>query len=149
MNHLEIIPVYDETLFTDKKNKDKPILKIGNFERKVMTLVHQTDWSEENEDFIKKILLAGNLQINDYLIMVIQNQSQLFEVINQHKPEILFLFGLNLDHEFFKSNKSMYKPFILNDIKIALCDGLNQVKTDKEKRLLLWNQCIKPIFNIQ
>ena len=148
MNHLELIPVYDETLFTDNKKTEKPVLQIGNFERKVMTLVHQADWSEENEDFIKKILSAGNLQINDYLIIVIHDQCQLLEVINQSKPEILFLFGLSLDHDFFKSNRSMYKPFILNEIKIAFCDGLNQIKTDKEKRLLLWNQCIKPIFNI-
>jgi hypothetical protein len=57
--------------------------------------------------------------------------------------------GISFESEIFVGNKKKYKPFTFNRIKIVLTDSLYDLQSDKAKRLLLWNDCIKPLFNIQ
>lgn len=149
MNHPELLPVYNETLIMSIDNEPDITHKTANSEQKVLALVKQDEWNEINEDFLKKILSSCNLNDNNYLIAVVSKEENIFDIINKNAPEILFLFGVKLESDFFKHNKLNYKPFTFNNIKMILCDGLNIIKSEKEKRLLLWNQCIKPLFNIK
>lgn len=147
MNQKAILPIYNETLYSEYLYDENIISKIGNFAKKVMIIVPESDWNEQNEMFLKKILASCKIEENDYLILIIK-KNHIHEMINNFNPEILFLFDLNLDTQYFKLNKNLYKAFKLNHIKIALCESLSILQNDKDKRLLLWNQCIKPIFKI-
>ncbi|MBK8144959.1 MAG: hypothetical protein IPK62_08145 [Bacteroidetes bacterium] len=80
--------------------------------------------------------------------MVIPNEANVFELINQQVPDCLFLFDIQMESDFFKSGKPLYKPFTFNGIKMVLADSLQELSANKEKRLLLWNEAIKPIFKI-
>ncbi len=148
MNHAELLPVYNETLVTMIENEGNIIHKTADSGQKVLALVKQDEWNGENEVFLKKILASCNLNDNDYIIALTGNEGNIFEIISRYAPEVLFLFGVKLESGFFKPNKNIYKPFTFNHIKIVLSDTLAVIKSDKDKRLLLWNQCIKPLFNI-
>lgn len=148
MNHLELITVYKEALFETPSVAGNILFRAGLFEQKVLVLINSKEWNQADEEFLKKILQSCRLNDNDYLIIVFSEPAHLFDIINQHRPEILFLFGVKLESDFFNSHKSPYKPFVFNGIKIAISEPLKVLQADKEKRLLLWNQCIKPLFNI-
>ncbi len=148
MNHAELLPVYNEMLFDISPNSQQNVREIGDFQQKVMAIVHQKVWNSENEVFIKKILQSCGLSEEGYRVSILADSSYLFETINRAGPHVLFLFGFALQSDFFKSNRSLYKPFTFNGIKVVMADEPDVVRLDKEKRLMLWNQCIKPLFNI-
>jgi hypothetical protein len=148
MNSSELLPIYNETLYSIPSKSIAITKKIGNFGRKVLAVVNATDWDPQNEIFLEKILGSCNLSPNDYLILVIAKEANVFEIINLNLPDCLFLFDIQLDSDFFKSGKPLYKPFTMNRIKIVLSDSLQELSASKEKRLLLWNEAIKPLFKI-
>jgi hypothetical protein len=148
MNHLELIPVYTETLFEAVADEGNYSAEMSAEAQKIMVMVLKSEWNDTNEIFLKKILGAAKLNDKDYLIKVVGDTENIFPAISALRPEVLFLFGPKLESEFFRSQKSNYKPFIMNQVKIVLSDTLTVLSSDKDKRLLLWNQCIKPLFNI-
>ncbi|MCC7028991.1 MAG: hypothetical protein IT257_01710 [Chitinophagaceae bacterium] len=148
MNHLELIPLYSETLYEDHAADAEIGVEVLHSGQKVLVLVQDSEWNVENEAFLKKILAAGKLNDNDFIIQSVSKPGKIFPLIAAFHPEVLLLFGLQLDSEFFKPQKSVYKPFVMNEIKIVLSDTLTVLNADKDKRLLLWNNCIKPLFNI-
>jgi hypothetical protein len=111
-------------------------------------VVPVSDWDAQNEILLEKILGSCNLNPNDYLILVIPNEANIFEIISLHAPDCLFLFDIQMESDFFKSGKALYKPFTFNRVKMVLADSLRELSSNKEKRLLLWNEAIKPLFKI-
>ncbi len=148
MNSSELLPIYNETLYSISSKSSAVVKRIGNFERRVLAVVPVSDWDPQNELLLEKILASCNLNPNDYLILVIPNEANVFELINQQVPDCLFLFDIQMESDFFKSGKPLYKPFTFNRIKMVLADSLQELSANKEKRLLLWNEAIKPIFKI-
>lgn len=148
MNHTELLPVYNEALVTIIENEGNIVHKTANSGQKVLAVAKEDEWNGENEVFLKKILSSGNLNDNDYIIALTGKEGNVFDIISRYAPEVLFLFGVKLESDFFRPNKNLYKPFTFNNIKIVLSDALEVIKSDKDKRLLLWNQCIKPLFKI-
>lgn len=148
MNHVELLPLYREPLIELSHEGNNGFKKLGQFKQKVLAIVLTKEWNSSNEDFIKKIFMSCGLNDKDYLIVLVDALDQVFGVINENSPEILFLIGINFESEIFTGNKKKYKPFNFNKIKIVLTDSLNDLQADKAKRLLLWNDCIKPLFNI-
>ncbi|KXK41514.1 MAG: nucleoside-triphosphatase rdgB [Bacteroidetes bacterium OLB11] len=119
---------------------------MGGFQRQVLLLVNQAEWNDANEEFLKKILSSCKLNEGDYLIVLLEAHQSSFDIIRLFSPKILLLFDVPFESSFFKSNKSFNKPFIYNQIKIVITHSLGELKNDKDKKLLLWNRCIKPLF---
>lgn len=149
MNTIDLIPIYSEPLYSIQNIEKIEIITQGNFQKKVMILIAHSEWNAENELFTKKVLQSCGLTENDYLIIFMQPTFPVLDIIKKYHPEILFSFGIKIESEKFHLHKSLYRPFLFNKIKIVLCDDVNLLKNNKEKRLELWNRCIKPLFNIQ
>ncbi len=146
MNPFDLIPIYTNTIYSFSELKKEDFETFGGFERAVLVLVNKEEWDDDNKDFIKKILTTCKLNESDYLIIPLNKNQSCFEAIRLFPPKILFLFNVPFETNFFKPNKSINKPFIYNKIKVVLSHSLNELKTDKEKKMALWNRCIKPLF---
>lgn len=143
---IDILPLYNNPLYVMPHTSTTIKFSYGNFEQKLMAVMHIKEKNEENINFLDSIFQSFKKNSNEYLILADDNPVILLNQINQKHPTHIFIFNMEINHEHFLFKKSKYKPFTFNNSIYILCDSVTDIRMDKEKKLQLWNNAIKPLF---
>lgn len=146
MNIIDILPLYNNPLYVMPYTSNNIKFSYGNFEQKLMAVMHIKEKNDENLNFLESIFQSFKKNSNEYLILADDNSDILLQQINHKHPTHVFVFNIDKHLEHFQFKKSKYKPFTFNNIIYILCDSVNDIRIDKEKKMQLWNNAIKPLF---
>lgn len=143
---IDILPLYNNPMYVIPNISNTIKFSFGNFEQKLMAVMHIKEKNDENLNFLDAIFQSFKKNSNEYLIIADDSPAVLLNQINQKHPTHIFIFNIDIHHEHFNFKKNKYKPFTFNNSIYVLCDSVNDIRIDKEKKMQLWNYAIKPLF---
>ena len=147
-------PLYD--LNTDKSTsafiQPNSISYLGNNQKKIVILVRASTaiyLPDDELNFLLGILTACKLSMADIaLINFSKNPSLLYkDVTEELMAEKIFLFGLEPNELGLPLAFPHYQVQHFNNQVYLSSVSLNELQTDKEEKMKLWN-CLKKIFSI-
>lgn len=144
----EFLHIYNEILYTSDFMGDKPINLIGKYKKKILIIAEKSDFSTEQESLLMKMLQACKINEQDYGILLRENETPVVQLLRQHSPDVLILFGMNLDLPHMRLNKALNKPFRFNRIKMLLTHSLLTLQSNASFKSDLWTNGLKPLFGL-
>ncbi|MBL7767151.1 MAG: hypothetical protein JNJ58_13710 [Chitinophagaceae bacterium] len=149
LNPEEITYIYDTVLYESVPEKhDYKTIQHKNGNRIAIFLLEK-EFSTEDHTLLKKMMGASQLHEEAYSIIALTQVSDLMAVLVKWHPETVILFGLTLQSPIFQLNRELYKPFRFNQMRILLAESLPKLAKDDSAKKQLWNNGLKPLFNIQ
>ena len=153
LQDLYMNPLYD--IKTGESTTDLmkilPVSYLGNNQKKVVILVRAADaiyLPDDELNFLLGILTACKLSMADIaLINISKNTSLLYkDVTEQLKAEKVILFGIDPKELGLPLQFPLYQIQNYNDQVYLSSESLNNLRTDKEEKMKLWN-CLKKVFH--
>jgi DNA polymerase III psi subunit len=98
--------------------------------------------SDNNHDFLKKVLQAVKLNISTdcYVLAVAENEKiALGPVLRQKEIKNVLIFGLGPEQVGMHVQLQRYQIATLETQKILLADDLSKIQTDEKLKRALWN----------
>lgn len=145
---IEVLHIYQETLYTQVDINHAYRIISGSYGQQILLCITASDEQAHLLELLQKMMHACKLTEVDYQVVVIENMSPVHRVVAQCQPHVCILFGMSLQHESFQSLKKTYIPFRFNQVKMLTTHTLQEINQDATIKSTLWNQGLKPIFNI-
>ncbi|MFN0173607.1 MAG: hypothetical protein ACKVU0_03075 [Saprospiraceae bacterium] len=121
----------------------------GGFAREVMVLTLKEPNAGTNRDFLSKILLAANLNLEqDALLAEIPaNEARsLASELKERKPKQVLVFGLSPTQLGLSFEVQAYQPLAFYGSTWLFADHLSALESDKSKKTQLWS-ALKQMFH--
>ena len=164
LDNIQLAPIVLQGLYTKPLydlNTDKPasaliqsnsISYLGNNQKKIMILVRSSTaiyLPDDELNFLLGILTACKLSMADIaLINFSKNPFLVYkDVTEELMAEKIFLFGVGPDELGLPLQFPLYQIQHFNNQVYLSAVSLNELQTDKEEKMKLWN-CLKKIFPI-
>lgn len=150
LSNQKIVANAEQEVKIDSKNEDRKIDHLGQNQKEILVLVKEEDrefLNHSEEEFLKKVLLAVDIDMNDIALINIASLKQ--ERMNDVKnfPHGLRLCFMETVPEALADPRlKLYQNIHDDGKKILWCDQLSAIATDKGLKIKLWQQ-LKLIFN--
>ncbi len=127
-----------------------PIIYEGKNLKKVLLLYKGADKQlpSAQRDFLGKILQSVNLNFEDIALVNTHILStEQFPLLNKMEAKVWLSFGVTHEALDIKENTPYYKIIKTENTSLLLANALEEIETDRDKKVLLWNN-LKSLFNI-
>lgn len=132
------------------KNDIKNIKYAGQNLKGILVLVNERNQqflSRQNEDFLKKVLLAINIDLDDIALVNLAGMDEAqMEAIKTFPHRLRFCFMEKIPDILMETELKLYENSMHDGNKILWCDPLGPISNNKELKIKLWQQ-LKLIFN--
>ncbi|MBK6993891.1 MAG: hypothetical protein KA138_02560 [Saprospiraceae bacterium] len=121
---------------------------VGGFAREVMVLALNEPNAKTNREFLAKVLLAANLNLEqDALLAEIpaNEPRSLAPDLNQRQPKQVLVFGLSPIQLGLSFEVQAYQPMPFYGSIWLFADSLSALESDKTKKTQLWS-ALKQMF---
>ena len=139
-----------EEVKIDSKNEDRKIDHLGQNLKEILVLVKADDQeflNHSDEEFLKKVLLAVNIDLNDIaLVNIASLKQERLDDIRTFPHGLRLCFMETIPEALADPRLKLYQNIHDDGKKILWCNQLSAIASDKGLKIKLWQQ-LKLIFN--
>jgi hypothetical protein len=146
---MEILSLYDETLFVDNKEVDKTKL-LGTFNKKICVVLRDTEYTEQNLATLQKILQSCGLAQSDcyiYPAAAVELGDIVWRLITELRPSKLIAFDVPVQSSTMTMLTEIYAVKKIGNLEIILSHGFAGLAQDANYKKHLW-LALKKMFGI-
>ncbi|WP_235296245.1 hypothetical protein [Portibacter marinus] len=138
MNHY----FYDFELFHSPDSSIPPENFQGENAKKLLVVVHKSDFHQENQDFLAKVLSAIKLEMQKdatILLMPDDRNYAVNDLMNSHDYQKCLMFGIQPTDVGFAIETHLYLPFEISGKHYIVGHKLEKIKADTDRKKALWS----------
>jgi hypothetical protein len=147
---LEILSLYDETLFVDNAQVDTSVF-LGTYKKGICVVLRETEFSDDNLATLTKILASCGLVVDDCYICKV-GTADLGNFISQMMPAIrprkLISFDVPVQSSTMNMLTELYSVKKIGSMEIILSHGFTALNMEGLYKKHLWS-ALKVMFDIQ
>jgi DNA polymerase III psi subunit len=144
----ELLNIFNETLYVDVPSNSIEWTVKGNLESETAVFLLKNDFPQENEIFLTKVLGACKLTQDNYAVILLDNESNIFQGLNAHSRDTNLVFGIKIESSSFSMKRDLNKPFRFNTKKMLLSNSLSDLVHNDVLKTQLWTNGLKPLYKI-
>lgn len=148
LNALSLIHIYSDNLYVNLPEVESNYSLSGNPSGQTAVFTLSTDFDQERQLFLDKMLGACQVQPTAYKVLTLHHPDRLFTALIEQESETNLLFGLSLQSEIFSIQRPVNKPFRFRGRKYLMCRPLAELLHDTTAKADLWTQGLKPLYGL-
>ncbi|MBL7755408.1 MAG: hypothetical protein JNM44_13120 [Chitinophagaceae bacterium] len=148
LNALSLIHIYSDNFYVNIPDQESNYFLSGNPSGQTAVFTLSTDFDQESQLFLQKMLGACQIQSNAYKALALHHPDRLFTALIDHETESNLIFGLSMQSEIFSVQRPINKPFRFRGKKYLLCRPLAELLHDTTAKAELWTQGLKPLYGL-
>ena len=146
----KIVATPEQEMKIDSKNEDRKIDHLGQNLKEILVLVKEQDQNflnQGDEEFLKKVLLAVNIDLNDIaLVNIASLKQEKVDDIRKFPHGLRLCFMETIPEALADPRLKLYQNIQDDGKKILWCNQLSVIAADKGLKIKLWQE-LKLIFN--
>lgn len=144
----ELLNIFNETLYIDVPSNSIELVVKGNLKSETAVFLLKNDFPQENEIFLTKVLGACKLTQDDYAVILLDNEKNIFQALQTHSKDTNLVFGIKIESSSFSMKRELNKPFRFNTHKMLMSNSLSELVHNDILKTQLWTNGLKPLYKI-
>lgn len=136
----ENLLIYSESIYENSCDSSQ-LVSMGQFEKSILFLVNESDFSDDNKALFNKICGAVELSEKDYKLIVLPNNTNALSIINELKPSKLICFDIKIS----SLSKLLDNVIQINGNQHLITNSISTISSNPTAKKSFWNALKKII----